>query len=451
MPGSILDLLAAAMGHPDPADQIAARLGQMPGQPGSPQGPQPLAGAVPPAGPPAGPPGGGPGASGPSPGAPPGGAAPAPPTPQVMQTPPDLGQMFVQLMQRQQADQGFNRGLGMLAAGFAQPRDRAAMIDAMSQGGPDAGGLMGNLIKLQQYNIEQQQRQALMQSLPAMLDKAGIDRSYAPLAMANPDFLAKIVEMQTGVSGDPVQRELAQSRREWLAQNPGKTEADMVAAKPELAGPVEFQAGRTAATTDAATKTKDLVADQHNFAPALTNYDKGIGLVDQFMTPDMQEGAKEFLGTTGQLKPVALMSDKGKAAWALYKQIMATQFSAGTQDFKGAGRITQQELTQDAPSQSTMGQLNQAPDDFFAGVQKYRDQLAQHRANLFGSAQQATDPRLSDTDYAKYVAPNLDVMGGPRRANDFSKMSDADATKAVANLSPGSTFIGPDGNVHKKN
>ena len=42
MPGSILDLIQSAMGRPDPATQIAARLGQAPGQPGSPQGPQPL-------------------------------------------------------------------------------------------------------------------------------------------------------------------------------------------------------------------------------------------------------------------------------------------------------------------------------------------------------------------------------------------------------------------------
>src|ERR1700722_17199172 len=153
MAGRILDLLAMAAGHPDPATAIAARLGQMPGQPGSGAGPQPLAGPQgPPTGQagPAGPPGasGGPaGADGPPGG--PGGAAPAPPQPQAYQTPPDLGQMFVQLMQRQQADQGFNRGLGMLAAGFAQPRDRATMVDAMSQGGPDAGSTMGNIMKLQ--------------------------------------------------------------------------------------------------------------------------------------------------------------------------------------------------------------------------------------------------------------------------------------------------------------
>jgi hypothetical protein len=249
----------------------------------------------------------------------------------------------------------------------------------------------------------------LQAAIPGMLKSAGLDASFAPMALADPSFLPKVMESKMGLTGTQTDKEYKQAVQQFQTANPGQS------LPPELtteAGFAESQAEKIKAGT---TKAADLVADQHNFAPALTNYDKGIGLVDQFMTPAMQEGAKEFLGTVGQYKPIAAMSAQGKAAYALYKQIMATQFSAGTQDFKGAGRITQQELTQDAPSQSTMGQLNQDPSDFFAGVQKYRDQLAEHRANLFGAAQQTNDPRLSDADYTKYVAPNLDVTGGPAR------------------------------------
>ena len=74
----------------------------------------------------------------PSPGGPQG-APQAPPQPQAYQTPPDLGQMFVTLMQRQQSSEQFNRGLGMLAAGFAQPRDRETMINAMQGQSGDPG------------------------------------------------------------------------------------------------------------------------------------------------------------------------------------------------------------------------------------------------------------------------------------------------------------------------
>ena len=238
--------------------------------------------------------------------------------------------------------------------------------------------------------------------------------------------------------------------------NPGTTRALPPDTSTQSEGAWDQQQREAITTRDTAAKTKtaDLVADQHNFAPALGNYDKGIGLIDQFMTPKMQAGAQEFLGTGGSPRAggrARRMSADGKAAWALYKQIMATQFSAGVQDFKGAGRITQQELTQDAPSQSTMGQLNQDPNDFFAGVQKYRDQLAQKRAGLFGVAQKGDDPRLSDEDYAKYVAPNQDLTGGPKRnIPDFSKMRTTEADAAYDALPSGKVFIDTDGQAKKK-
>ena len=188
----------------------------------------------------------------------------------------------------------------------------------------------------------------------------------------------------------------------------------------------------------------------------------------------MQEGAKEFLGTIGSIRPVATMSTNGKAAWALYKQIMATQFSAGVQDFKGAGRITQQELTQDAPSQSTMGQLNQDPEDFMRGVATYRNQLATHRANLFGKAGQLDDPALGEQDYG-LISPiykpggDLFVAGQKGRsppaaaAASSSSSSAPEATGGAtdlrgskdpdgdyAKLPSGAVFIGPDGHQRRK-
>jgi hypothetical protein len=355
--------------------------------------------------------------------------------------------MYLQLAMRQQASNSLDRSLGLIAASAYPGRHPEMITNAMNGGQQDAGSLFSNVLQLQQAAQQQQNMQAFRAAVPGMLEKAGLDQSYAPLVMANPDIMSKIVETQAGVGGGPA----------WMAQQRAE-KALTVQGKPipwTPGDPTSYDAYTKAntgeAVTTAKTKADDLVADQHNFAPALSNYDKQLGLIDQFTTPRMQEAAKQFLGTVGQYRPLGTMNDDGKAAFALYKQIMATQFAAGTQDFKGAGRITQQELTQDAPSQSTMGQLNQDPGDFFAGMTKYRDQLAQHRGNLFGAAQQTNDPRLSDQDYAKYVAPNLDVTGGPRRPNDFSKMGDADATSAVAKLPKGATFVGPDGNVHTKN
>jgi hypothetical protein len=194
----LLDLISAAAGRPDPAMKIAQAFGQAPGQPGSPQGPQPLVGAAPPAAS-----AGGGGASG---------ASGASPQPQATQTPPDLGQMFLQLTQRQQASEGFNRGLGMLAAGFAQPRDRATMIGAMEGQSGDPGSTMANLMRLQQWNIQQQQMAAYREGVPQMLKGLGLTdeevKAYTPLAIADPSFATKVAETKLGVGGGPA----------WMAQ-----------------------------------------------------------------------------------------------------------------------------------------------------------------------------------------------------------------------------------------
>ena len=98
--------------------------------------------------------------------------------------------MFVQLSQRQQANEQFNRGLAGLTAAFSPMSQRNSIaheFDNMS--GADPGSIMGSLMKLQQYNIEQQQMAAYRQSVPGMLEKAGIDKSYAPLVRADPTLM----------------------------------------------------------------------------------------------------------------------------------------------------------------------------------------------------------------------------------------------------------------------
>lgn len=447
MAGSILDLIQSAMGHPDPAMAIQARLGQAPGMPGGP-GPQPLAG--PPATPgPAGP-GGPPGASGgpPSPGGPsppggppgaapggpPGGAPPPPPQPQAYQTPPDLGQMFVTLMQRQQSNEQFNRGMGMLAAGFAAPRDRETMVNAMSGQSGDAGNTMGNLMKLQQYNIEQQQMAAYRQAVPGMLAKAGLDPSYAPAAMADPSIISKIVETQAGVGGNPAWQ--AQMHAEKALNNQGKpipwTPGD----------PSSYDAYTKSQTADALARTKDLSADTQNFAPAKTAYDQMIADSQALLN---KPGLDDIVGGYSNQHKTSEMpglASTTQDALALYNKVMGAQYSSGVQDFKGAGRISQQELKQDLPSQSTMSNRAQSPADFRQGVQDYITKLQTKRAQLFGQAGQLASPDLSDADYAK-VSP-IYKQGGdlfvPHQANRPPPAPPASSAPAAA---PAGTVLKP--------
>jgi hypothetical protein len=434
MPG-LFDAIQTVLGRPDPTAQLYAALGQ--GQSGGP-------GAA----------AGGGGAA--APGGAPGGAQAQP---QAYQSPPDMaaanqklaqgGQqpqvsptdyplLYLQMVQRQRASDDFNRGLAGMLGGFKGPPGGAQQImnSVGAPSGQDPGATLQNILMLRN-------QQAMQSSVPAMLQKAGLDPSYAPLAMADPTFLPKIIETQMGVGGGTGTREYLQAKQAW--QNDPANSGQPLPAYLQTQAGFEAQQAGNVATTKA--KAIDLTADKANFQPALQAYDQKIGLMNQLMQPDMQEGMKESLGTAGSMRPVATMTDNGKKAWGLYKQVMAGQFAAGVQDFKGAGRITQQELNQDAPSQSTMGQLNQDPTSFLTGMEAYRNQLVNHRANLFGKAQYLDDPRLSDRDYDTAVSQNYKPGSdlGPAKVNragpDTSIKSPGDITK----LPPGRAFVIPDG------
>jgi hypothetical protein len=177
MANNILDLFRTMSGQPDINQQIANALGQAPGQPGS-SAPAPVGPAAPAAGPQAG-----------------DGAAPAaPPQPQAYQSSPDMTQLYLKFAQQQHADDMFNRGLAGIAAGFAPSWDRS-MILGMGQGtSQDPGALFGNLVKLQQYQQQQQQLQNYRQAVPAFVKAAGLDESYIPLMQSNPELGQSIIQ-----------------------------------------------------------------------------------------------------------------------------------------------------------------------------------------------------------------------------------------------------------------
>jgi hypothetical protein len=398
-------------------------------------------------------------------------------------------------IRRDEMGRGLNLGLDRIAAGFGTAQQQASKQQAIAREQGVGGGLgdLAGIQKMQDQTIADNERARffgnaqvfadtltktlgrpvsleeaqMFQNNPQMLqgvatasshnmdipdDIRKADAATEAYKIANPGASAQDVAQfranllsNAAMGGDSKAREYMQAKQAWLNDpaNKGKP------LPPELATQAAFEEDKAGGLVETKAKAKDLAADQHNFAPALTNYEKTIDALNEFLTPEMQKAAQRFLGQTGQYVPEGMMSDPEKKAYKLYKQIMASQFAAGVQDFKGAGRITQMELQQDLPSQSTMG-LNQAPGDFQDAVTKYREQLMRKRAGLFGAAQKTDDPRLSDEDYAKYVAPNIDLYGGKRRANDFTAMSEAEIDAAVDRLPSGARFIGPDGQVHAK-
>lgn len=137
----LFDMFQTLMGRPDPRQQLATALGQGAGQPGSPQGPQPLAGPNAPQAGPAGP-GGSPNASGGSP------APQAPPQPQAYTSPPDLAQAYLALSGRDQASNQFYNGLALLSAGMYPGRNPKASMQWAQGMQQDPNSMFNDLVQI---------------------------------------------------------------------------------------------------------------------------------------------------------------------------------------------------------------------------------------------------------------------------------------------------------------
>lgn len=411
MPG-LFDMLMAVSGRPTDA-QLMAGLGQAPGQPGS-NAPGPVPGAAP-----AGQAGGGApptqqGAPPAAQGAPQGQGAPAAtmpggqPAPTAFQSPSDLGQMYLQLAQRQQAEEGFNRGLGLLAASAYPGRRPDIIMRAMTGNTQDPAELFGNLMKLQTFGQQQQNLAAYRQNLPGMMKQLNLDPSMQPLLAANPDILSKIVETRAGVGGDAISQELVKERSSWHDQNPGKTDVDMIAARPELAGPMEFVTAKQAAGTEA---TK-LAADKAAAASDFTGIHADMGETEQMLGwlkahPDatvkaVQEGAwatgrpgqfQQWLGTVDQDTATAA-ADLQKLQGKLYGS--SWKGRGGRLSQLEAGKISEGFSTLTNPS-TPAAEINQQVGDLYNKTQTAH-------ANAFGAAGMPTPSNyygLMDSAYKK--------------------------------------------------
>jgi hypothetical protein len=112
----------------------------------------------------------------------PAGAAPAQPQqPQAYTSPPELAQLYTQLMDRQRKETMIDRGIGMLGAAFAQPENRSGIMQAFggggggSSGGSNPMGMISGLMEMQQQQTAIAQKAAQRAAIPAIAAQYGID------------------------------------------------------------------------------------------------------------------------------------------------------------------------------------------------------------------------------------------------------------------------------------
>jgi hypothetical protein len=348
--------------------------------------------------------------------------------------------MYMQLSARHDASEQFNRGLGLLAASAYPGRRPDIIMNAMTgASGADPGETFGNLMKIQQWNIQNQQHAALVGAIPGMLKQAGLDPSYAPLVAADPSILSKLVENQAGIGGGPAWQ--AQIRAEKALTAAGKP-------IPWTAGdPASYGAFVQGQNTESVARHKDLVADTANYVPAKNAYDQMITDAQNLKNMPGLDDIVGSLPNRMKTKDTPDLADSTQAALAQYDKIMGQQYASGVQDFKGAGRISQQELKQDLPGQSTMSNRAQSAQTFRDGIDAYITKLQTKRATLAGQAGQLS--QLSDREYALVndvykPGGDLYVEGQKPRAPPATVTSPAD----VAKLPSGRAFIIPEG-AHK--
>lgn len=210
---AIGDLIFNLMGQPDPRRQLAASLqgqtlppngtlnmqGQLEGGPGAGSTPSPTgtgqvaqaSGALPPVA----------GAPAPAP----------PPQPQAYQSPPDLGQMYMQLVARDRANAQIDRGMGLLFGAFAAPQDRGPMLQAMTSGGgggssSSAADIVENVGKIYQMQAGMAMTRQMYANAPIFAKQLNIpvEQVYALIAQGKLPEIMQDAEKQRLLQSDPL-------------------------------------------------------------------------------------------------------------------------------------------------------------------------------------------------------------------------------------------------------
>lgn len=148
------------MGQKDPRQQLlAAALGQ------------PGGGGATPAG-----------AAGAPAGTPPGGGAPqphTPPQPTALQSQPDMLSLYSELMDRSRKESSIDRGMNLIAAGFAAPENRAALINSGGGQQESSSEMMNSIIGIQQRQSELAEKAAARQRALSVGKELGVSDETA--------------------------------------------------------------------------------------------------------------------------------------------------------------------------------------------------------------------------------------------------------------------------------
>ena len=108
---------------------------------------------------------------------------------------PNLMNLYLQLQQRDQAMQGFNSGLALIAANHSPPSMRNAIMQSANAGAGDASATVNNLMSLYGAQNQMAAQQQLMAQAPAIAAKLGMDEGTVRaeiMAGRGPDLIKNL-------------------------------------------------------------------------------------------------------------------------------------------------------------------------------------------------------------------------------------------------------------------
>jgi hypothetical protein len=410
---------------------------------------------------------------------------------QQQPAPGDLTSLYLQLAQRQQANETFNRGAGLLAASMYPGRRPDLIMGAMTGATQDPNAIMRTMMGIQQFSQQQQQYQAIQAAAPGLAQQLGVPIETARAIIAS----GKYGDVETAFAGinDPNRLQYMQERARALqgaggpvgapaAQGaptpsplttsapigpaaPGGVGQGPQSAGPPAPGPVTAPplappqsglanpataagAAPNAATDDYLTwlakKNAQLasigeIAKERTAAKlALPGNDEQLNKIDSAIEsiktdPNLAHVLGQALPTTGLASTVVGRSPEDQALAqridTLNKQVFSEGFKTG-----GGARKTQQELNS---LQGALGQGIQAtylqPQQYIQILSRLQDQTRTARANGYG---EAGDFSTMPKNLNGYVDPAYRRGGMTEVANapQYNPMSDAQKAKVAAAL-----------------
>ena len=159
-----------------------------------------------------------------------------PPQPQAYTSGPDFSKMYLDMLNRQEGSDAIDRGMGMLFAGFAQPQDRAGMVNAMSAGSAKDPGTMITEMQTAQLNQGKiEARAQLLRDAPVIARqlKMSLEQTIAAINSGAMDDIIKEQQKTTILQDSPLYH--AQTDSAQTEANYHRAQAALEQAKTTLA------------------------------------------------------------------------------------------------------------------------------------------------------------------------------------------------------------------------